>query len=116
MSKLKNLKTKFFEKLLDIINIDLGSIVSVILVAVFIGWMTLSCFLLYRTEERNKAIMVEQQTQSTFELIEHVEGGYIVCYDKETKVMYVMSTSFANQGTTEVMLNADGTPKLYDGE
>ena len=41
---------------------------------------------------------------------------YDVVYDRETKVMYAMSNSRYNVGNFTVLLNVDGTPKLYKGE
>lgn len=43
-------------------------------------------------------------------------SAYTVWYDRETKIMYVMSNSSYNVGNFTVLLNADGTPKLYKGE
>ena len=41
------------------------------------------------------------------------EGSlYSVLYDKDTKVMYVNSY----RGVFAMLVNADGTPKLYEGE
>ena len=41
------------------------------------------------------------------------EGSlYNVLYDKDTKVMYVNSY----RGVFAMLVNADGTPKLYEGE
>ena len=49
-------------------------------------------------------------------LFEHVGYGTRlaeeVVYDKETKVMYVVDS---NRGYT-MLVNADGTPRLYNGE
>ena len=41
---------------------------------------------------------------------------YDIVYDKETMVMYSISTATDSRGVATVMLNADGTPKLWDGE
>ena len=41
---------------------------------------------------------------------------YQIVYDKETKVMYIMSDGCNNAGSFTMMVNADGTPKLYKGE
>ena len=38
--------------------------------------------------------------------------SYVVVYDRETKVMYVDSY----RGVFAMLVNADGTPKLYEGE
>ena len=41
-------------------------------------------------------------------------GIYDVVYHKTTKVMYAISRGGYNQGTFTVLLNADGTPMLYE--
>lgn len=43
-------------------------------------------------------------------------SNYTVVYDKETKVMYAMSDGSYNRGSFVMLVNADGTPKLYEGE
>lgn len=40
-------------------------------------------------------------------------AGYSIYYDRKTKVMYILSCGSENLGTAEVMLNADGTPRLW---
>lgn len=40
-------------------------------------------------------------------------SDYAVMYDRETKIMYAMSNSSYNIGNFTVLLNVDGTPKLY---
>lgn len=40
-------------------------------------------------------------------------SDYAVVYDRETKIMYAMSNSSYNIGNFTVLLNVDGTPKLY---
>ena len=42
--------------------------------------------------------------------------SYAVVYDRETKVMYAISDATDNQGNFTMLVNADGTPKLYKGE
>lgn len=42
--------------------------------------------------------------------------NYDIVYDKDTMVMYSMSTATDSRGVATVMLNADGTPKLWCGE
>jgi hypothetical protein len=39
-----------------------------------------------------------------------------VVYHKDTKVMYVVSTDSYNHGTFMLLVNADGTPMIYEGE
>lgn len=43
-------------------------------------------------------------------------SNYAVVYDRETKIMYAMSTGSYNMGNFTVLLDVDGTPKLYEGE
>lgn len=42
------------------------------------------------------------------------EWGYAIYVDKDTNVMYIKGRG--NGGTFTVMLNADGTPKIWRGE
>ena len=44
------------------------------------------------------------------------DGDFYIVYDNETKVMYAVSDGLYNRGTLTMLVNADGTPKLYDGE
>ena len=43
-----------------------------------------------------------------------VGSSYKIVYHKDTKVMYAISTGCYNAGTFTVMLNADGTPMVYE--
>ena len=47
-----------------------------------------------------------------------VEYGnyYEIVYHKTTKVMYAISRGASNQGTFTVLLNADGSPMLYESK
>lgn len=42
------------------------------------------------------------------------EWGYVIYVDKDTNVMYIKG--LGGGGTFTVMLNADGTPKIWQGE
>lgn len=54
---------------------------------------------------------------SMFILIEDNNNiGYKIVYHKDTKVMYAISTGYYNAGTFTVMLNADGTPMVYESK
>lgn len=39
---------------------------------------------------------------------------YNVVYDKETKVMYAVSYNGSGSGVFTLLVNADGTPKLWE--
>ena len=43
-------------------------------------------------------------------------GAFYIVYDNETKVMYAVSDGDYNRGVLTMLVNADGTPKLYEGE
>ncbi len=53
---------------------------------------------------------------SRFVEVEWVEYNWKILVDKETKVMYAVSDGGQNHGNFTVLVNADGTPLLYDGE
>lgn len=44
------------------------------------------------------------------------EHCFDIVYDTDTKVMYSRSMGSYNRGTLTVLVNPDGTPKLYEGE
>lgn len=64
---------------------------------------------------------VEKQTQapnevkSMFVIVEEA-SRWLVVYERETKVMYAVSYGTHNSGTFTMLVNADGTPKLWKGE
>ena len=39
-----------------------------------------------------------------------------IVYERNTKVMYAISIGDYNRGTVTVLLNADGTPMVWEGE
>lgn len=53
---------------------------------------------------------------SRFVEIEWVKYKWKILVDKETRVMYAVSDGGYNRGNFTVLINADGTPLLYDGE
>lgn len=52
---------------------------------------------------------------SMFVIVESTMYWWIV-YDVDTKVMYQVSTGAYNYGNFCLLVNADGTPKLWKGE
>lgn len=60
---------------------------------------------------------VEDKTsdKSEFVIIESTDTWYVV-YHKKTKVMYVVSNDSYNYGTFTLLVNADGTPMIWEGE
>lgn len=56
------------------------------------------------------AVALAGCASSRFTVIEH-GFTYNIVYDNETKVMYLQG----GHGRFEVMLNADGTPRIWEG-
>ncbi len=42
-------------------------------------------------------------------------GSFYICYQRDTKVMYAVSCSSYSRGNVSVLLDADGTPMLWEG-
>ena len=42
-------------------------------------------------------------------------GSFDIMYDKDTKVMYTVSSSCNNYGDVTLLVNSDGTPKIWKG-
>ena len=56
----------------------------------------------------------ETHADMTSTLIEvETYDSFDVVYDKDTKVMYVISSGTSNYGNFTMLVNADGTPKLW---
>ena len=63
-----------------------------------------------RTEKANET----QESVSMFVEVEQAMCWKIV-YHKDTKVMYAISDGSYNRGTFTLLVNADGTPMIYEG-
>ena len=57
----------------------------------------------------------EVSRESSFVIVEDNMGYYIV-YHKDTKVMYTLSAGGYNCGSFCLLVNADGTPMVWEGE
>lgn len=59
-----------------------------------------------------------EASKSEYSMFIKVESTsyYDVVYHKTTRVMYTISRGSYNQGTFTVLLNADGTPMLYENK
>lgn len=58
---------------------------------------------------------VIEEEPSMFVVIES-SSAWCVVYHRETKVMYAVSKGYYNLGNFTLLVNADGTPMLYEGE
>jgi hypothetical protein len=56
---------------------------------------------------------VVEDEPSMFILVESNSLWHVV-YHRETKVMYAVSDGYYNMGNFTVLVNADGTPMLYE--
>ena len=54
------------------------------------------------------------ETPSIFVMVERTYG-YDVVYDRETKVMYAVSNLSSGAGRFTLLVNQDGSPKLWKG-
>lgn len=52
---------------------------------------------------------------SMFVIVEKTNMWEVV-YHKDTKVMYVVSSSSYNYGNFTLLVNSDGTPMIYEGD
>jgi hypothetical protein len=52
--------------------------------------------------------------KSEFVIVEGTSSWYIV-YHKKTKVMYAVLQGAYNGGTFTLLVNADGTPRIWEG-
>lgn len=57
------------------------------------------------TDNTQKSMFVRIETANTWSVV----------YHRETKVMYVVSCGGYNGGNFTLLINADGTPMLYEG-
>lgn len=55
----------------------------------------------------------EKGASSMFVAIEYNDLKGVVCYQKDTKVMYWVSRSRYNYGNLTVLVNPDGSPMVY---
>lgn len=65
----------------------------------------------------NGMLAVDENHTNTSSFVRVEDGdSYWIVYHKETKVMYIFSTGGYNAGSACLMLNADGTPMIWEGE
>ena len=87
-------------------------------ITVIIGFVIVSLIILLlmiiNEHDINNFTIKSNDYSSRFTRIESsaLRDSYDVVYDNETKVMYTVSY----KGEFTVLLNADGTPLLYEGE
>lgn len=66
------------------------------------------------TNEVESTVPEEVAPPSMFVVVEHTTAWRVV-YHRDTKVMYACSSSSYNIGNFTLLVNADGTPMIYNG-
>lgn len=84
------------------------ALVSVVLILAF-------CVVLSGCSSNPTESRVVEETPSMFVMVES-SAFWQVVYHRETKVMYAVSRSTYNWGNFTLLVNADGSPMLYEGE
>ena len=87
-----------------------------------LGWIFFSFFIIVLCIGLQKYGVAEKTYAKEYELANEQyvtvsEGSwYAIVYDKDTKVMYSKSTLSRNYGILTLLVNPDGTPRLYEEE
>lgn len=87
-------------------------VVCSILVIILLCAFTTGCY------AKNVTVMKQEDLGpasdiSIFIVVESSSMGWRVVYDRETKVMYAISNGGYNAGNFTLLVNADGSPKLW---
>lgn len=81
----------------------------------FVIFMVIAlCACLFAGCGSSPAVEKEVSKESSFVIVEYGASYYIV-YHKDTKVMYTLSASGYNCGSFCLLVNADGTPMIWEG-
>lgn len=78
----------------------------IIIVVILVGWLLKDVTISNNYAENERFIQIYNQ---------YSKDGFRIYYDKETKVMYLISTIHKGGGIT-VLVDKDGKPLLYRGE
>lgn len=87
----------------------LGLVITIIL-AMFLGLGLLGCS--FDSELETKTASSSDVAEENVLIEVNSSGNATIYYDPDTNVMYLWISGYRKGGLT-VMLNADGTPKLY---
>lgn len=81
--------------------------------AVFLSALLVGALSLTGCDWQNVESAADSDAPSNFVKVEEAAGWDIV-YDKDTRVMYAVSSGGYNFGNFTLLVNPDGTPKLYE--
>lgn len=82
---------------------------------IFIALVVSLCIIFTGCSSNPTESKVVEETPSMFVMVESSAYWYVV-YHRETKVMYAVSRGTYNWGNFTLLVNADGSPMLYEGE
>ena len=82
------------------------------LIAIFVAIALCACLFVGCAEYQEPYEKISKK--SSFVILEDCAGYYVV-YHKDTKVMYTLSTGGSNYGSFCLLVNADGTPMIWEG-
>jgi hypothetical protein len=83
---------------------------AILICALLLCLLMCSCGATVTREEDN----IPSENTSMFIVLEETITWQIV-YHKDTKVMYAVSIGYYNCGNVTLLVNADGTPMVYEG-
>lgn len=86
----------------------------ILCLAIFVVIIGLICTVFVGCDD-NTAYATNENGSCFIVVYEDYLNHYKVVYDKETKVMYTLSDGQYNRGNFVMLVNSDGTPKLYEG-
>lgn len=81
----------------------------------FIAFIVALCIMFAGCSSNPTESKVVEETPSMFVMVESSTYWYVV-YHRETKVMYAVSRGTYNCGNFTLLVNADGSPMLYERE
>ena len=78
---------------------------EIIAICVIGAILLCGCLNIEEKEEKEPPMFIVVERQTNWDVV----------YHKDTKVMYAISRGGYNQGNFTVLVNADGTPMLWEG-
>lgn len=81
-------------------------------------FLVILLFMFLLTGCGERTVSQDSQKEDMFVYIQSTAftKGYDVVYQKDTKVMYVVSRGSYNNGNFTLLVNPDGTPMIYEKE
>ena len=87
--------------------------IFVVVLAILVALFSVGCSTTTVMDQSD--INSEETTFSTFVLVEKT-GSWKIVYDRDTLCMYAVSNGGYSYGNFTLLVNSDGTPKLWEGK